>query len=101
MILPKYSLGIGDRFGRQGRAQLAALVQAQARGVKVTPVWNKSNREHQITRTRPDSVRAEAESAVTALPESDLMKEYNEQLVIKLDEKNSELSERNAPSLIG
>jgi len=67
MILPKYSLGIGDRFGRQGRAQLAALVQAQARGVKVTPVWNKSNREHQITRTRPDSVRAEAESAVTAL----------------------------------
>jgi len=67
MILPKYSLGIGDRFGRQGRAQLAAVVQAGARGVEITPVWNKSNREHVITRTSPESVRAEADAAVSAL----------------------------------
>ena len=67
MILPKYSLGIGDRFGRQGRAQLAALVQARARDLEITPVWNKSHREHQITGTHPDSVRAEADAAVKAL----------------------------------
>jgi len=66
VILPPYSLGIGDRFGRQGRAQLAAVVQAQAQGVEITPVWNKSHREHQITRTHPDSVRREADAAVAA-----------------------------------
>ena len=67
MILRTYSLGIGDRFGRQGRAQLAAVAMAQARGVEITPVWNKSHREHQITRTHPDSVRAEADAAVAAM----------------------------------
>lgn len=67
MILPAYSLGIGDRFGRQGRAQLTAVALAQTRGVEITPVWNKSHREHQITRTRPDSVRAEADAAVAAM----------------------------------
>jgi len=67
MILPKYSLGIGDRFGRQGRAQLAAVALARARGVEITPVWNKSHREHRITRTHPQSVRAEADAAVAAL----------------------------------
>ncbi len=67
MILPKYSLGIGDRFGRQGRAQLTALVQARARGLEITPVWNKSNREHLITGTHPDSVRAEADAAAKTL----------------------------------
>jgi hypothetical protein len=67
MILPKYSLGIGDRFGRQGRAQLEAVVKAKARGIEIAPVWNKSNREHLITQTRPESVRAEADAAVAAL----------------------------------
>ncbi len=67
MTLSKYSLGIGDRFGRQGRAQLASLVQARALGVDITPVWNKSNREHQIVHSHPDSVRAEADAAVEAL----------------------------------
>jgi len=65
--LSRYSLGIGDRFARQGRAQLAAFVQTKALGVDITPVWNKSNREHQIMHTHPDSVRAEADAAVTAL----------------------------------
>jgi len=67
MILSKYSMGVGDRFGRQGVAQLTAFVEAKAMGVDVTPVWNKSNREHLIVHTHPDSVRAEADAAVKAL----------------------------------
>ncbi len=67
MILSKYSMGIGDRFACQGAAQLRALVQAKALGVDVVPVWNKSNREHLIVHTHPDSVRAEADAAVKAL----------------------------------
>jgi len=67
MQLSKYSMGIGDRFARQGEAQLAAFLQAKAMGVDITPVWNKSNREHLIVHTHPDSVRAEADAAVKAL----------------------------------
>lgn len=67
MILSKYSMGIGDRFTRQGVPQLRALVQAKALGVDVTPVWNKSNREHLIVHTHPDTVRVEADAAVKAL----------------------------------
>jgi len=66
-MLSKYSMGIGDRFARQGEAQLAAFLQAKAMGVDITPVWNKSNREHLIVHTHPDSVRAEADAAVKAL----------------------------------
>jgi hypothetical protein len=60
-------MGIGDRFGREGRAQLAAFAQARALGADVTPVWNKSHREHVITGSHPDSVRVEADAAVRAL----------------------------------
>jgi len=67
VILPRYSLGLGDRFGRQGRAQLAAVVAAQGLGVDLAPVWNKSHREHVITGTRPAAVRVEADAAVAAL----------------------------------
>lgn len=66
MILGKYSFGTGDRFGRQGKAQLAALIQAKDAGVDITPVWNKSNREHSIIGTRPADVRREADEAVAA-----------------------------------
>jgi isocitrate lyase len=38
MILSKYSMGIGDRFARQGQAQLRALIEAKALGVDV--VWD-------------------------------------------------------------
>jgi len=62
--LGKYSIGIGDRFGQQGRAQLVALEKAKAAGVDITPVWNKSFREHQIIGTSPADVRQEADSAV-------------------------------------
>jgi hypothetical protein len=67
MELPKYSMGIGDRFGREGAAQLAAFVEAKALGVDVTPVWNKSNREHLLVGTVPTAVRQEADAAVRAL----------------------------------
>jgi len=67
MSLPKYSMGIGDRFAHQGKAQLAAFVKAKQLGVDVTPVWNKSNREHLIVHSEPPSVRAEADAAVKAL----------------------------------
>ena len=67
MILSKYSMGIGDRFARQGQAQLRALIEAKKLGVEVIPVWNKSNREHLTVHTHPDTVRVEADAAVKAL----------------------------------
>lgn len=67
MKLGKFSMGIGDRFGQQGKAQLQALVQAKEAGIDITPVWNKSYREHQIVGTAPDAVRKEADEAVAAL----------------------------------
>jgi hypothetical protein len=59
-----FSLGIGDRFGQQGNPQLNAIIEAEKKGVAITPVWNKSNREHIFTGSRPEDVRAEADSAV-------------------------------------
>lgn len=67
MKLAKFSMGIGDRFGHQGQAQLQAIIKAQSQGVEVTPVWNKSHREHTIIGTRPADVRTAADAAVKAL----------------------------------
>ena len=67
MKLGKYSFGVGDRFSHQGEAQLRALMKANARGVEVTPVWNKSNREHNIVHSEPAETRLEADAAVKAL----------------------------------
>lgn len=64
--IPKYTMGTGDRFGKQGEAQLSALIAAREAGIAVCPVWNKSNREHEIIRTHPDDVRREADAAVKA-----------------------------------
>lgn len=61
--LGKYSFGIGDRFGRQGHAQLKAITEAGKKGYEITPVWNKSNREHIIIGTNPEDVRQEADQA--------------------------------------
>jgi len=61
-ILGKYSIGMGDRFGHQGSAQLQAVIDAGKKGIEITPVWNKSNREHSIIGTGPEDVRAEADS---------------------------------------
>jgi tagaturonate epimerase len=64
MKLEKYSIGIGDRFGREGVAQVRALQKAEAGGVTIVPVWNKSFREHSLIGTKPADVRAEANRAV-------------------------------------
>jgi tagaturonate epimerase len=64
MTLDKYSIGVGDRFGHQGAAQLCALKRAKEQGVTVVPVWNKSNREHMIIGTRPSDTRHAADEAV-------------------------------------
>jgi len=67
MILEKYSFGIGDRFCHQGKAQLSALMKAKEQGLNITPVWNKSNREHTIIGTTPADTRQEALDAVNVL----------------------------------
>src|ERR1700722_7455360 len=65
--LPKLSMGVGDRFARQAKAQLAACVLATDAGVEVVPVWNKSNREHTIIGSEPSQTRTEADAAVKKL----------------------------------
>jgi hypothetical protein len=67
MNLKKYTFGMGDRFAHQGQAQLAAILKARDAGLSVHPVWNKSNREHMLVRTKPEEVRAEADAAVAAM----------------------------------
>ena len=68
MKIQKYSFGVGDRFCHEGIAQLSALLKARREfGVDFVPVWNKSNREHQIVGTEPTGTREEADAAVKAL----------------------------------
>lgn len=62
--LEKYSFGVGDRFGHQAKAQLHAMMKAEFKGVSITPVWNKSFREHSIIGTHPMDVRKAADIAV-------------------------------------
>jgi hypothetical protein len=73
VILNKYSFGIGDRFGHQAKAQLAAIIKAnkfnsQNFGTKqlspIIPVWNKSHREHTIIGTKPSDTRRQVDEAV-------------------------------------
>ena len=63
--LGKISMGLGDRFGHQGSAQLKAIIDAGKKGIEITPVWNKSNREHMIIGTQPGDVRKEADHVTT------------------------------------
>ncbi|HXS11082.1 MAG TPA: tagaturonate epimerase family protein [Acidobacteriaceae bacterium] len=65
--LPKYSVGVGDRFAHQAKAQLAACIKAKEAGIEVAPVWNKSNREHTIIGSEPKGTRQAADAAVKAL----------------------------------
>jgi hypothetical protein len=67
-LIGKYSFGVGDRFAHEGINQLKALIKAEeVTGLHFEPVWNKSNREHQIVGTEPGAVREEADAAVKAL----------------------------------
>ena len=67
MQLSKFSFGLGDRFAHQGVAQLRAIMKANEKGLDISPVWNKSNREHHYVHTEPASVRTEADGAVQKL----------------------------------
>ena len=64
MKIEKYTIGVGDRFAHQAKAQLLAFQMAADKGVEIIPVWNKSNREHLIVGSEPASVKAAAEVAV-------------------------------------
>ncbi len=65
--IEKYSVGVGDRFAHQARAQLQACILAAKAGAQVVPVWNKSNREHMTIGSEPATTRAAADAAVKAL----------------------------------
>jgi hypothetical protein len=67
LTLPRFSIGVGDRFAHQAKAQLAACMKAAEQGVEVAPVWNKSNREHTIIGSEPTQTRAAADAAVKEL----------------------------------
>jgi len=67
MKLGKQSIGVGDRFTHQGAAQLRAIMKANEKGLDISPVWNKSNREHIYVGTEPADTRNEADAAVKAL----------------------------------
>ncbi len=63
--LGRFSIGVGDRFGREGAAQIsAAEALLKQHGVSVDLVWNKSNREHKTIGTVPADQRAAADGAV-------------------------------------
>jgi hypothetical protein len=67
LTLEKFSIGVGDRFAHQAKAQLRACQLIAADGASVVPVWNKSNREHSFIGSEPSSVLAAAKAAVEAL----------------------------------
>jgi hypothetical protein len=62
--LSRYSFGVGDRFGLSAVAQLRAIQRAAAEGMTITPVWNKSNREHEIIGSEPADTAEAARHAV-------------------------------------
>ena len=64
MKLGTYSIGTGDRFALEGEYQLRALELAADKGIAITPVWNKSNREHTIVHSSPLETREAADAAV-------------------------------------
>ncbi len=67
VILEKLTFGVGDRFAHQASAQLQAFIRAAQAGADITPVWNKSNREHLIVGSEPESLSEAANRAVAGL----------------------------------
>ena len=85
--LGKYSIGLGDRFGHQGSAQLKAIIAASKNGIDITPVWNKSNREHITIGTQPSDVRIEADSVTKSAG-------FNKQYFVDADHINLDTVDR-------
>ena len=67
LTLEKYTIGVGDRFAHQAKAQLQACVQLANDGVDIVPVWNKSNREHDFIGSEPQSVFDAGNAAVDSI----------------------------------
>ncbi|MDA3860476.1 MAG: tagaturonate epimerase family protein [Melioribacteraceae bacterium] len=67
MKIGKYSMGVGDRFNHQAKAQLKAIMHAKVKGIDIIPVWNKSFREHEIIHSNPKDTRLQADAAVKSL----------------------------------
>ncbi len=82
--MEKYSFGIGDRFEKQGKYLLDAFCDIKRMGIDVTPVWNKSNREHKTVNSKPDSVRIEAQNAAEVLA-------WTEEYFVDADHVNRDL----------
>ena len=66
-ICPTFTFGVGDRFACGAHAQLQAFIEAEKIGIAITPVWNKSHREHAIIGSEPQSTREAADLAVNEL----------------------------------
>ena len=69
--LPRFSFGVGDRFGHEATAQLAAFQHLAREGIHVAPVWNKSHREHGFIGSQPKDVRVAAASAIATATAAD------------------------------
>lgn len=67
LVIEKFSIGTGDRFAKQAKAQLSAIMKAGEKGIEVVPVWNKSHREHTTIGSEPASAVQAASEAVKAL----------------------------------
>lgn len=68
MEISKYSIGVGDRFAHEAEAQIKAMMLASEElGIEITPVWNKSNREHTIIHSDPTDTRKAVEKAISKL----------------------------------
>ena len=66
-ILSKYSFGVGHRFAHQAKPQLKAMIKAMEAGCVITPVWNKSYREHEIIGSKSLTTRSAVDKAVADL----------------------------------
>lgn len=86
----KYSFGTGDRFGKEGSAQLKAVLKMGENGVEVIPVWNKSHREHKTVGTNPETTKQEADKVVKDL-------EYQGDYFVDADHINAEIVELYLP----
>ena len=88
--IDKFTFGVGDRFAHQAAAQLQSFQMLAAEGVAVTPVWNKSNREHLIVGSDPSGTRAAAENAVAQL-------DWQDDFLLDADHINLETVDRYLP----
>lgn len=85
--LSKYSFGMGDRFAHQAEWQLKTILEAEKKGVEITPVWNKSNREHTTIGSEPKDALAAAEKSIKEAG-------YNKQWFIDADHVNLDTVDR-------